>query len=105
MSVNGALANVLDSPAFTLTFDRAVDYSAVLRQAIRIRDAGGNIASGVMCDYAISPDQKTITVRPSGLAAGVTYGLSLEAAPVRVFDIAGNQPSGFVSQTYQFTTQ
>ena len=105
MPAGGTLPNVLDSPTFTISFDHALDPIAVLRQAIRIRDAHGDIAAGVTYGYVISSDQKTVAVRPSGLAAGATYCLSLEAGPVRLFDISGNQPTGYVSQTYFFTTQ
>jgi hypothetical protein len=105
MPTSGTLPNVTDSPTFTVVFDHALDYSALLHTTVTIRDTGNNIVAGVTLNYVMSADQKTVTVTTSGLAAATTYHFALEVGPVWLYDIAGNQTSGWGSQTYSFTTQ
>ena len=105
MPTSGTLPNVLDSPTFTVTFDHALDTAAATHGAtFSIRDSSYNIVAGVTVTPVLSVDQKTVTVTTSGLASGTLYRLGLEYGSAWLYDIAGNQTSGWSSQTYAFTT-
>jgi hypothetical protein len=106
LPTSGTLPNVLDNPTFTFVFDHAVDYASLVHGGFTLRDTGNNIVNNVTLNFALSADQKTVTITTSGLAAGTTYHLWLEyGGGVWLYDIAGNQTSGFSSQQYAFTTQ
>jgi hypothetical protein len=104
MPTSGTLPNVLDAPTFTLVFDHAVDYATLLHGGINLRDINYNLVAGVTLSFALSVDQKTVTVTTSGLAgAATTYRLALEYG-YNLYDIAGNT-TNFGNAFYTFTTQ
>ena len=69
------VSGVADSPTITLTFDHAVDYATLLHNGITLRDAGNTLVTNVTLTFALSTDQKTVTITTSGLAAAATYHL------------------------------
>jgi hypothetical protein len=105
MTTGGTVTGVPDSPTFTITFDHAVDYEALVHSGITMLNGSSyQVVPGVTLNFVISTDQKTVTVTTNGLAAATTYRLGLEYN-AQLYDTAGNGVSGWGSNTYPFTTQ
>jgi len=101
LPTSGTLGNVLDNPTFTFVFDHQVDYASL--RGFSLRDTGNNLVTGVTLNFALSADQKTVTITTSGLNAATTYHLWIENG-YYLYDSAGNV-TYFGSQQYAFSTQ
>ncbi len=94
--------NVLDSPTFVITFDDPIDYATLLHSGITLRNSSNTLITNVTLNYALSTDQKTVTITTSGLAAGTTYHLVVDYYN-NLYDISGNNIQS--NQFLYFTTQ
>jgi hypothetical protein len=75
---NAVITNVLDSPTLVVTFDHPIDYATLLHSGIQLRDVNNNLvpASTATLNFALSADQKTVTVTTSkALPTGTTFHL------------------------------
>ena len=98
------ISNVSDNPTFTITFDHAMDAAGLFSKfgGITLRDTSNNLVAGVTLNFALSTDQKTVTITTSGLAAATNYRLWISISNSPPLDIAGVGYSGSVD--LPFTT-
>ena len=96
------IPNVLDNPTIVITLDHEIDYATLLHSGFTFRDVNGTVINNVTVNYALSADQKTITVTTSGLAAATTYHLFV-GYYTNYYDISGNTNQGYA--LLYFTTQ
>lgn len=99
------VSNVLDSPTIAITFDHEVDYAGLLAQfqGITLRNTSNVIVGTVTLNFALSPDQKMVTITTSGLAPATTYHLFVGLSVNTPLDISGNTYPGHAE--LDFTTQ
>ena len=73
-----------------------------MHNGITLRDTSNNPITNVTLNYALSTDQRTVTITTSGLAAATTYHLVI-GYYTSLYDISGNDIQNYAF--LYFTTQ